>query len=74
MPVKQINTKLGNTLPPETPHNITFHIPGWDTAKALRRGDPDLFEKLNFVYPRFGPWGKVREVSTPQPTTTQPNP
>jgi len=62
MPVKQINTELGHSLPPEAPHNITFHIPGWDTAKALRRGDPELLSKLASIYPRFGPWCEVREV------------
>ncbi|EAQ92846.1 hypothetical protein CHGG_01081 [Chaetomium globosum CBS 148.51] len=64
MPVKQINTELGHSLPPEAPHNITFHIPGWDTAKALRRGDTELLGKLTSIYPRFGPWGKVRELTT----------
>ena len=62
MPVKQITTALGHSLPPEAPHNITFHIPGWDTAKALRRGDPELLGKLASIYPRFGPWCEVREV------------
>ncbi|KAK4248466.1 vacuolar transporter chaperone 4 [Corynascus novoguineensis] len=59
-----INTELGHSLPPEAPHNITFHIPGWDTAKALRRGDPELLGKLASIYPRFGPWCEVREVTT----------
>ncbi|KAK3300825.1 pyridoxal phosphate-dependent transferase [Chaetomium fimeti] len=64
MPVKQINTELGHSVPPEAPHNITLHIPGWDTAKALRRGDPELLSKLITMYPRFGPWAEVRELST----------
>ncbi|KAH6854205.1 pyridoxal phosphate-dependent transferase [Chaetomium sp. MPI-CAGE-AT-0009] len=64
MPVKQINTELGHSVPPEAPHNITFHIPGWDTAKALRRGEPELLSKLTSIYPRFGPWAEVRELST----------
>ncbi|KAL2183811.1 PLP-dependent transferase [Thermothelomyces heterothallicus CBS 203.75] len=64
MPIKQINTELGHSLPPEAPHNITFHIPGWDTAKALRRGDPELLSKLSSIYPRFGPWCEVRQLST----------
>ncbi|KAK4128938.1 PLP-dependent transferase [Parathielavia appendiculata] len=64
MPVKQINTELGHSLPPEAPHNITFHIPGWDTAKALRRGDPELMAKLVSIYPRFRPFSEVRELST----------
>lgn len=62
MPIKQINTELGHSLPPEAPHNITFHIPGWDTAKALRRGDPELLSKLSSIYPRFSPWREVRQV------------
>jgi hypothetical protein len=65
MPVKQINTALGHSLPPEVPHNITFHIPGWDTAKALRRGDLELLSKLSSIYPRFGPWCEVRQVCPP---------
>ena len=71
MPVKQINTELGHSLPPEAPHNITFHIPGWDTAKALRAGDPALLSRLASIYPRFGPWCEVREVRPPPPL---PNP
>ncbi|KAJ4296124.1 hypothetical protein N0V88_004826 [Collariella sp. IMI 366227] len=62
MPVKQITTELGHSLPPEAPHNITFHIPGWATAKALRRGDPELMSKLSSIYPRFKPWCEVRQV------------
>jgi hypothetical protein len=68
MPVKQITTALGHSLPPEAPHNITFHIPGWDTAKALRRGDPELLGKLASIYPRFGPWCEVREVRLNPPS------
>ncbi|AEO66146.1 uncharacterized protein THITE_2143774 [Thermothielavioides terrestris NRRL 8126] len=64
MPVKQIATEFGHSLPPEAPHNITFHIPGWDTAKALRRGDPDLLSRLASIYPRFGPWCEVRQLAT----------
>ncbi len=67
MPVKQISTELGHSLPPEAPHNITFHIPGWDTAKALRAGDPALLSRLSSIYPRFGPWCEVREVPHPSP-------
>jgi hypothetical protein len=68
MPVKVITTELGHSVPPEAPHNITFHIPGWDTAKALRRGDKELFGKLRSIYPRFGPWCEVREVCTIHPS------
>nr|CDP23017.1 Putative cystathionine gamma-synthase [Podospora anserina S mat+] len=64
MPVKVITTELGHSIPPEQPHNITFHIPGWETAKALRRGDPNLLSKLSSIYPRFGPWCEVRQLST----------
>ena len=72
MPVKQINTELGHSLPPEAPHNITFHIPGWDTAKALRAGDPALLSRLSSIYPRFGPWCEVREV-LPHPPFPNPS-
>ncbi|KAK4192784.1 putative cystathionine gamma-synthase [Podospora australis] len=63
MPVKVITTELGHSVPPEAPHNITFHIPGWETAKALRRGDPTLLSKLSSIYPRFGPWCEVRQLA-----------
>ncbi|KAL2016534.1 hypothetical protein VTK56DRAFT_3428 [Thermocarpiscus australiensis] len=63
MPVKVITTELGHSIPPEAPHNITFHIPGWETAKALRRGDQDLLSKLVSIYPRFRPWCEVRQLS-----------
>ncbi|KAK4140319.1 uncharacterized protein C8A04DRAFT_32197, partial [Dichotomopilus funicola] len=63
MPIKQITTELGHSVPPEAPHNITFHIPGWETARNLRRGDPELLGKLVSIYPRFGPWGEVRKLT-----------
>ncbi|SPQ18594.1 4ff8b6af-cab4-4b6c-a3f7-4bb947ec1090 [Thermothielavioides terrestris] len=70
MPVKQIATEFGHSLPPEAPHNITFHIPGWDTAKALRRGDPDLLSRLASIYPRFGPWSRHPPAPPPLPAPT----
>ncbi|KAK4229023.1 putative cystathionine gamma-synthase [Podospora fimiseda] len=63
MPVKVITTELGHSMPPEAPHNITFYIPGWETAKALRRGDPTLLSKLSSIYPRFGPWCEVKQLA-----------
>ncbi|EGS19096.1 uncharacterized protein CTHT_0057200 [Thermochaetoides thermophila DSM 1495] len=63
MPVKQISTPLGHSLPPEAPHNITFHIPGWETARALRRREPELMDQLESIYPRFGPWREVKDLS-----------
>ncbi|KAK3310679.1 pyridoxal phosphate-dependent transferase [Chaetomium strumarium] len=67
MPVKVINTELGHSLPPEAPHNITFHVPGWENATAQRRPGPRFFELLSKVvtiYPRFGPWAQVRQLAT----------
>lgn len=63
MPVKVINTEFGHSIPPEEPHNITFYIPGWETARALRKGDPAVLSRLASIYPRFGPWCEVRQVS-----------
>jgi hypothetical protein len=62
MPVKVINTELGHSMPPEEPHNITFHLPGWENAKNLRRGDPALVSRFVSLYPRFRPWCEVRQV------------
>ncbi|KAL1839489.1 hypothetical protein VTJ49DRAFT_1464 [Mycothermus thermophilus] len=63
MPVKKIDTAFGHSLPPEAPHNITFHIPGWETARALRRGEKYVFDRLDSIYPRFGPWREVKELA-----------
>ncbi|KAK4165780.1 putative cystathionine gamma-synthase [Cladorrhinum sp. PSN259] len=63
MPVKVITTELGHSMPPEAPHNITFYVPGWETAKALRRGEPSLLSRLASIYPRFGPWCEVKQLA-----------
>ncbi|KAL2270223.1 hypothetical protein VTJ83DRAFT_2407 [Remersonia thermophila] len=63
MPVKKIDTAFGHSLPPEAPHNITFHIPGWETARALRRGEKYVYDRLDSIYPRFGPWREVKELA-----------
>jgi cystathionine gamma-synthase len=62
MPVKQITTPLGHSLPPASPHNITFHLPGWDSALRFRDGDPTIASQLKSIYPRFAPWGLAKEL------------
>ncbi|KAJ7188742.1 pyridoxal phosphate-dependent transferase [Mycena filopes] len=63
MPVTPIATELGHSMPPEGPHTITVHAKGWDTALAFRNGDQTLFAKIRSLYPRFMPFGPVKELS-----------
>ncbi len=65
MPFAPITTAFGHALPPESPHTITAHAPTWKTAMAFRDGDQVLLGKLKSIYPRFGPFGLVKEVRKP---------
>ncbi|ROW11036.1 hypothetical protein VMCG_00901 [Cytospora schulzeri] len=64
MAVKPITTELGHSAPPEGPHTITFHIPGWETGMRFRDGDLTIHSRLRSVYPRLAPFGLVRQLST----------
>lgn len=64
MPVKAITTEFGHSLPPESPHTITFNIPGWDKAIGFRDGDMTVFSRMRSMYPRFSPFGPTRKLST----------
>ncbi|CAN8099395.1 unnamed protein product [Discula destructiva] len=59
---KPITTEWGHSCPPEGPHTITTHMPGWDTAIRFRDGDASLFAKLRSIYPRFSPFGLARQL------------
>lgn len=63
MPVRAITTEFGHSLPPEGPHNITFNIPGWDAAMRFRDGDVTIFARLRSMYPRFAPFGPIRQLA-----------
>lgn len=63
MPIKELTTEFGHSLPPEGPHAITFHIPGWDAALRFRDGDMAIFTRLRSMYPRFAPFGPIRQLS-----------
>ncbi|ROW02052.1 hypothetical protein VPNG_07673 [Cytospora leucostoma] len=63
MPVKPITTEPGHSLPPDGPHTITLHYPGWANALRFRDGDMTILTQLRSVYPRFGPFGLVRQLS-----------
>lgn len=58
-----IATEFGHSLPPESPHNVTTHAPGWDTVLRFRDADLSLFMTIKSLYPRFSPWGPARQVS-----------
>ncbi|CCC05181.1 unnamed protein product [Sordaria macrospora k-hell] len=62
MTIKPITTPLGQSLPPFTPHAITAHLPGWDTALRFRDGDPEIGRQLKSMYPRFSPLSLVKEL------------
>lgn len=64
MAVKPITTELGHSTPPEGPHTITFHLPGWDTSIRFRNGDTAIHARLRSVYPRLAPFGLTRQLST----------
>ncbi|KAK0733957.1 pyridoxal phosphate-dependent transferase [Lasiosphaeria miniovina] len=63
MPVKVIAAGLGQSMPPEGLHTVTVHLPGWETACAFRKGDKTIFAALKSMYPRFGPFNKVRQLA-----------
>ncbi|KAH8841937.1 hypothetical protein MCOR27_006521 [Pyricularia oryzae] len=57
------DTKFGHSVPPEGPHTITTHVPGWNSVQGLIKGDVDLLQKVRSIYPRFGPFGVVAQLS-----------
>jgi len=63
MPAKVLTTEFGHSMPPEGPHTVTFHVPGWTTILGIRDGDQALFARFRSMYPRFAPWGLCRQVS-----------
>lgn len=63
MTFQRISTEFGHSTPPEGPHTITIHVPGWDNAIKFRDGDKELFSKLRSIYPRFGPFGLARQLA-----------
>lgn len=63
MPVKVLNTPMGHSAPPEGPHTITIHIPGWDNVMNFREGDKDIMAEVTSIYPRFFPWNESKKVS-----------
>lgn len=64
MTFKRISTEFGHSAPPEGPHTVTIHVPGWDNAMKFRDGDKDVFAKLRSIYPRFRPFGLTRQLAT----------
>lgn len=59
----EVPTPFGHSLPPEGPHTITLHAPGWDAAMRFRDGDFSVIAQLRSVYPRFFPFGPAATVS-----------
>ncbi|TLD25126.1 hypothetical protein PspLS_05538 [Pyricularia sp. CBS 133598] len=56
-------TEFGHSVPPEGPHTITTHVPGWDSVAGLLKGDVAIMQKIKSIYPRFGPFGTVAQLS-----------
>ncbi|KXJ96007.1 pyridoxal phosphate-dependent transferase [Microdochium bolleyi] len=50
-------TEWGCSLPPQGPHTITTHAPGYKTAMGLRDGDMSIITRIKSIYPRFSPFG-----------------
>lgn len=61
------DTEFGHSVPPEGPHTITTHVPGWNSVQGLIKGDVDLLQKVRSIYPRFGPFGVVAQVCAKLP-------
>lgn len=59
---RPITAEYGHSAPPEGPHTITTHLPGWDEAIKFRDGDKAIFAKLRSLYPRFSPFNHARQV------------
>lgn len=59
-----INTPLGHAVPPFTPFSVTFHVPAWANLMHLLDNPQETAKVLKSIYPRFGPWGLVKEVGT----------
>jgi len=57
-----IDTPFGHSLPPEGPHTVTMHAPGWTTALRFRDGDLTIINQLKSIYPRFFPFGPAAQV------------
>ncbi|KAK7989098.1 ankyrin repeat domain-containing protein [Apiospora arundinis] len=58
-----IDTPFGHSLPPEGPHTITVHAPGWTTAIRFRDGDLTIINQLKSIYPRFFPFGRAAQLT-----------
>ncbi|TLS25626.1 hypothetical protein PpBr36_07631 [Pyricularia pennisetigena] len=56
-------TEFGHSAPPEGPHTITTHLPGWKSAEGLLKGDVAILQRIRSIYPRFGPFGVVAQLS-----------
>lgn len=61
-----IDTPFGHSLPPEGPHTVTMHAPGWTTALRFRDGDLTIINQLKSIYPRFFPFGPAAQVPPPR--------
>ncbi|KAK7907941.1 hypothetical protein PG985_015244 [Apiospora marii] len=58
-----IDTPFGHSLPPEGPHTVTMHAPGWTTALRFRDGDLTIINQLKSIYPRFFPFGPAAQLT-----------
>ncbi|KAK4497733.1 hypothetical protein PRZ48_010386 [Zasmidium cellare] len=61
--VPTIKTPSGYGLPPTTPYSVTFHIPSWATLMYLVENPEKGMDAIKNSYPRFGPWGLVKELT-----------
>jgi cystathionine gamma-synthase len=60
-----VQTEFGHSLPPEGPHTVTFHMPGWEVA-SMFHNEVDLrpvIARLKSIYPRIFPLGLDASVS-----------
>lgn len=64
MTVLKPDAEFGHCVPPETNYAVTTYAPGWDSAIAFRDGDPAVLSRIVHIYPRFGPFQCVGEVSS----------
>lgn len=62
MPALKRETEFGESVPPVNNYAITTNMPGWDLVVGFREGDKSGLAKIQYIYPRFGPWRGVRTV------------
>lgn len=60
---QSIKAYAGPELTLISAHSITLHMPKWATVLQFVDNPQDALKDVKSLYPRFGPFGPVKEVS-----------